>query len=265
MDRGGRKDGCGRCRAVAQASSGRRRPRSCRSICTRRAATCVRASAMGRMLRERQGNRARRANARQGMRARRAGGSRLPEAQAIGPRARSRTHRVRRVLQLVHAPICCSGAATREVDPDVTVGVHSARVTMNYQRRPRAAQGGARTRGQPRDRAAGSRPCRYVVAMGIDRGLLDLIKTVKFEQMHALKRDELVRFGIDKRELVETNWRFTDRGRMILHRQDRAGARPQGAERHFERCAGGSVASDRATHASRLFQEQRQRKLSPAW
>jgi hypothetical protein len=32
--------------------------------------------------------------------------------------------------------------------------------------------------------------------------------------MHALKRDELIRFGIDKREFVETSWRFTDRGRV---------------------------------------------------
>jgi hypothetical protein len=55
---------------------------------------------------------------------------------------------------------------------------------------------------------------QYVGTMGVDRRLLDLIKTVKFEQMHALKRDELIRFGIDKREFVETSWRFTDRGRV---------------------------------------------------
>ena len=53
--------------------------------------------------------------------------------------------------------------------------------------------------------------------MGIDRGLLELIKTVKFEQMHALRREELLRFGIDKRELVETSWRFVDRGERTSH------------------------------------------------
>lgn len=104
------------------------------------------------------------------------------------------------------------GATTREVDPDVTLGVHSARVTMSY-------HGGRAPPQMVRELAARRAIERlncdladYLAAMGIDRGLIDLVKTVKFEQMHALRWDELVRFGIDKRELVETNWRFTDRG-----------------------------------------------------
>jgi hypothetical protein len=104
------------------------------------------------------------------------------------------------------------GATTREVDPDVTLGVHSARVTMSY-------HGGRAPPLAVRELAARRAVERlnrdladYLVAMGIDRGLQDLVKTVKFEQMHALRWDELVRFGIDKRELVETNWRFNDRG-----------------------------------------------------
>jgi hypothetical protein len=50
--------------------------------------------------------------------------------------------------------------------------------------------------------------------MGIDRALLDLIRTVKYEQLHVLGRDELIRFGIDKREFVETAWHFADRRGM---------------------------------------------------
>lgn len=120
-----------------------------------------------------------------------------------------------------------AGATTREVAPDVTVGVHMARVTISY---------GGKGRVPPqavREQAAGRAVERlnrdiagYLVEMGIDRGLLDLVKTVKFEQMHALKRDELVRFGIDKRDVVETDWRFTDRGtrsyvdKIVLERTD---------------------------------------------
>jgi hypothetical protein len=51
-----------------------------------------------------------------------------------------------------------------------------------------------------RERAA------FVVSMGIDRELDDLIKTVKFESLHVLTRTELYRFGIDTRPLPETAW-----------------------------------------------------------
>jgi hypothetical protein len=124
--------------------------------------------------------------------------------------------------ELVEASAFCNsscaymllGATTREIAPEVTVGVHSARVTINYsggRTPPKAVREEAASRAIARlDRDL----VQYVGTMGVDRSLLDLIKTVKFEQMHALKRDELIRFGIDKREFVETSWRFTDRGRV---------------------------------------------------
>jgi hypothetical protein len=103
------------------------------------------------------------------------------------------------------------GAAVREVSPDVTVGVHSARVTLRS--RGRALSQTVLDRASQRAIDGMNREIAgYLAAMGIDRSLFDLVKTVSFERMHALKRDELVRFGIDKRELVETNWVFTDRG-----------------------------------------------------
>jgi hypothetical protein len=122
--------------------------------------------------------------------------------------------------ELVEASAFCNssctymllGATRREVAPEVTVGVHSARVTISFsggRSPPKAVRDQAASRAMERlDRDLS----QYIVAMGIDRGLLDLIKTVKFEQMHALKRDELIRFAIDKREFVETSWRYTDSG-----------------------------------------------------
>jgi len=104
------------------------------------------------------------------------------------------------------------GAAMREIAPEAVIGVHSARVTISY-------SGGRAPARSVREQFASRATARldrdladYFGAMGIDRDLLELIKTVKFEQMHALKRDELRRFGIDKRELIETSWRFVDRG-----------------------------------------------------
>jgi hypothetical protein len=42
--------------------------------------------------------------------------------------------------------------------------------------------------------------------MGISHELDDLIRTVKFENPHALTRSELYRFGIDTRSMAETAW-----------------------------------------------------------
>src|SRR4029079_6918591 len=70
------------------------------------------------------------------------------------------------------------GALTREIAPEVTIGVHSAQVTISFTgdrapsrsvREQFASQATARLE---RDLAG------YVAAMGIDRGLLELIKTV---------------------------------------------------------------------------------------
>lgn len=105
------------------------------------------------------------------------------------------------------------GATVREVAPDVTLGVHSARVTISYSGRGRVPSQEARELATRQALARLDRDIAgYVEAMGIERGLLDLVRGVKFEQMHTLKRDELFRFGIDRREFVETPWRFVERG-----------------------------------------------------
>jgi hypothetical protein len=47
---------------------------------------------------------------------------------------------------------------------------------------------------------------RYLVKMGAEAGLLVLASTIRFEDVHVLTREEIVRFGIDRRELAETRW-----------------------------------------------------------
>jgi hypothetical protein len=58
----------------------------------------------------------------------------------------------------------------------------------------------------------------YVVKMGIEGELLDVARHTRFEDMHVLTRDEIFRFGIDRREFVETPWAFENLGRALIRK-----------------------------------------------
>ena len=113
-------------------------------------------------------------------------------------------------------PYLILGAATREIAPDTVLGVHSPRVVAHFRgegvptEQMRAA---ATVRGLERaDRLL----MQYVTRMGADPALLVLAGTVKFEDMHVLTREEIARFGIDRRDLVETPWTFeNNNGGMV--------------------------------------------------
>jgi hypothetical protein len=104
-------------------------------------------------------------------------------------------------------PYLILGAATREIAPDAVLAVHSPKVVVHFSggiptQQMRAA---ATERGIER---ADLMLSRYFLKMGAEGALLDLAKTVKFESMHILTREEIIRFGIDRREFVETPWTF---------------------------------------------------------
>jgi hypothetical protein len=104
-------------------------------------------------------------------------------------------------------PYVFLGAAVHEIAPDAILAIHSPKVVLNFRGgQPDAiAIAAANQRGRERaDRVASA----YLAKVGIDAGLLALTRTVKFEDIHVLTRDEIVRFGIDRREAVETPWRF---------------------------------------------------------
>ena len=99
------------------------------------------------------------------------------------------------------------GAAVHEVAPDAILAIHSPKVILNFHGgQPDALViAAANQRGRERaDRVAST----YLAKMGIDAGLLALTRTIKFEDIHVLTRDEIARFGLDRRETVETSWRF---------------------------------------------------------
>jgi hypothetical protein len=114
-------------------------------------------------------------------------------------------------------PYLMLGATTREIAPDAILGVHSPKVILR-------SSGGQPTREmvveatQRGVERADKLLSNYVVKMGIEGELLDVAKHTKYEDMHVLTRDEIFRFGIDRREFVETPWAFENLGRALIRK-----------------------------------------------
>jgi hypothetical protein len=114
-------------------------------------------------------------------------------------------------------PYLILGATTREVAPDAILGVHSPKVVLR-------SSGGQPTREmvveatQRGVERADRLLSNYIFKMGIEGELLDVAKHTRFEDMHVLTRDEIFRFGIDRREFVETPWAFENLGRALIRK-----------------------------------------------
>jgi hypothetical protein len=115
-------------------------------------------------------------------------------------------------------PYVFAGAAIHEVAPDALVGVHSPKIVFNFHGVPQpdaAVMAAADQRGHAR---ADRMVAVYLTKMGIDAALLGIAKSVKFEDIHILTRDEIARVGLDRRELVETPWTFESTGLSMMHK-----------------------------------------------
>jgi len=115
-------------------------------------------------------------------------------------------------------PYLILGATSREIAPDAVLAVHSPKVVLRF------TGGGTPTR-QMRSAATaralerGDRMLmRYIVKMGAEPALLVIANSTRFEDMHVLSREEIVRFGIDRREFVETPWTFENNGRSMVRK-----------------------------------------------
>jgi hypothetical protein len=96
------------------------------------------------------------------------------------------------------------GGTVRLVPPGVKLGIHDA--------------GADPTKPLPRDvpwsrakRAIQVRILDYVREVGFDSALPEAAFAVPYESVRYLDRDELVRFGIDRREFGETVWHFAEK------------------------------------------------------
>jgi len=115
-------------------------------------------------------------------------------------------------------PYLILGATTREIAPDAALAVHSPKVVVSFRGagKPTPSMVAAATE---RGRERGDRLLEgYFAKMGVDAGLLELSHTVRFEDMHVLTREEIVRFGIDRREFAETSWSFENNGRGTVRK-----------------------------------------------
>jgi hypothetical protein len=125
------------------------------------------------------------------------------------------------------------GAAVREVAVAARLGVHSSRIVVRVKSdRPVPSNHPVlRQLVRERQQAGDARRAAYIQAMGIDKGVLDVINRTKNDQMHFLTRDELVRFGIDARDVVERAWAVNPSGsrltaiKLLYDARDRNGYR----------------------------------------
>jgi hypothetical protein len=93
-----------------------------------------------------------------------------------------------------------AGAFERLVPPAAGLGIHSGRLQP---RTPVSAAIIAAARKQAEQRIDA-----YLSEMGIDRALLTEANAIPNQSVRFLRRDEIVRFGIDRREFGETGWHF---------------------------------------------------------
>jgi hypothetical protein len=103
------------------------------------------------------------------------------------------------------------GAIEREVPAGSGLGVHSIsirRTTIRQDRTGRIlATSSTRITGDaPGIRAAHERVAQYAAEMGLGRAVVDAAAAVPFDTVRYLKREELVRFGIDPRAFSESRW-----------------------------------------------------------
>ncbi len=96
-----------------------------------------------------------------------------------------------------------AGGAVRLVPPWVRLGIHDIGVDPNSS----VPRGVALTTVM---RLSHARVRSYLRAMGIDDALFSAAVATPFESVRLLQRDEIVRFGLDRREFGETVWRLSD-------------------------------------------------------
>jgi hypothetical protein len=101
------------------------------------------------------------------------------------------------------------GARLREIAPEAHLGIHAAKtVVVGYL--PRGAS--IPTQMRARFKAQNQQLIRrYLVDMGIQPGLLDAAEKIPHESIRAISREEMVRFNIDTRSVVESGWIYDER------------------------------------------------------
>ncbi len=124
------------------------------------------------------------------------------------------------------------GAAVREVGAGVQLGVHS----ISFALKRVDAEGHVTRKPAPMTPAVEhkamevwyARISAYLREMGISQGLLTAAREIEYSRLRFLPRDEVVAFGIDRREAVEGMWWFVEQtsgpSALKVIEENRAGA-----------------------------------------
>jgi hypothetical protein len=104
-----------------------------------------------------------------------------------------------------------AGGAIRQVPPWVKIGIHDVGLDPATAP-PRGALAEAK-------RVAHARIQEYLRDMGFDEALFRAASAVPFESNKFLEREDLVRFGIDRRAFGETGWQFLEKPKPAISKR----------------------------------------------
>lgn len=110
------------------------------------------------------------------------------------------------------------GAKVREVTAGARIGVHAialGAVGEDGQIKPRISE--TPSRGDTATlKRANEQLAQYIAEMGIERGLFDAAAEIRHERVRYISRDEIARFGIDRRDFHESRWVVDEGPRFVV-------------------------------------------------
>jgi hypothetical protein len=105
-----------------------------------------------------------------------------------------------------------AGGVVRVVPPWVKLGIHDVGLDPEKKLPPSALAEQAK-------KVAHAHIQEYLRDMGFDKGLFTAASAIPYASHMFLERDEVVRFGIDRREFGETVWRFVDKPKLEMDKR----------------------------------------------
>jgi hypothetical protein len=100
------------------------------------------------------------------------------------------------------------GAKVREIAPEAHLGIHASKTVVISRSKDVKVSAKVRAKFKAKNREMIR---RYLTDMGIPPSLLDTAEKIPHETIRALNREEMVRFNIDTRRVVESAWLFDER------------------------------------------------------
>lgn len=102
------------------------------------------------------------------------------------------------------------GASVREVAAGTSLGIHSIAIVRTDRNGRRKKESAPSRDDAEKIRLVTRLVANYVAAMGVSRALVDVAAAIPHDKVHAVTRDEIARFGIDRREFHESRWMADD-------------------------------------------------------